>query len=229
MGKDAKMKVMTSGGRTGWNSLTVAICVAVALLMGACGTDDPVADETLDEPPAAVVDAAVGELPAPAAQVPAPAETDDEGVMVDEDPPALEDDSGDGSEDVDETSIDFGEPVDIDVELLTAGPWVLRFGGGPSGPFDPVEGAPITIRFTNDGTFGGSTGCNGYSGTYSVDGFQAFFGEEIFADQEGCPGDVGANEAAFLEAMADVSDINVFPSELALSGVATELIFVPEF
>ena len=203
------MEPMRSGGGMKRNRVAIALLVMVALLMAACGTDDPAVDETLDT-----------EVPPPASESLAIPETDEEGIMIDEDEVMIDE----------EGISDLGEPHDVDVESLTAGTWLLRFGGGPSGLFESVEGSAINITFKADGTFTGNTGCNNYGGTYVVDGPDGFLGEEIFADEEGCTGAVGDAEAAYLEALRDVTEIVVFGGDqLVLAGFSTELVFVPAF
>jgi len=136
--------------------------------------------------------------------------------------------AGDG-EDGDETTFDEGQPLTIDLDVLTASTWTLRFGGGPDGEIPIVDGWPITITFATDGTVGGTAACNGYGGSYTIDGTQLTLGE-IAMNAMGCEGDVQASEAAFMAALLDVDGINlsgVEAEELALSGMATELIFAP--
>lgn len=130
----------------------------------------------------------------------------------------------------DETTFDDGEPLTIDVDVLTASTWTLRFGGGPDGEIPIVDGWPITITFNGDGTVGGRAACNGYGGSYSIDGSQLLIGDDLFVTQAGCEPDVQASEAAFVAALLDVDGINLSGgdgAELALSGMATELIFAP--
>lgn len=148
----------------------------------------------------------------------------------DDDTP-IEAGTGTGAEgEDDETTVDQGEPLDIDREVLTASTWVLRVGGGPDGEVPMVDGWPITITFNDDGTFGGTAACNGYGGSYSIDGSQLTLGE-MASTEMGCePETILESEAAFIAALLDVDGINLSggdPAELALSGPATELIFAP--
>ena len=131
-----------------------------------------------------------------------------------------------GDETSDDTSDDGGEPVTIDTDLLTASTWVLRFGGGPDGEVPIVDGWPITITFTADGSVGGTAACNGYGGSYSIDGTDLMLGE-LGSTAMACEPEVNASESAFLGALLDVDGINLNAGELALSGPATELIFAP--
>ena len=140
--------------------------------------------------------------------------------------PAADDETLDleDSGSVDEVIDDGSGPLPINIELLTSGSWTLRFGGGPEGEVAIVDGYPITVVFDSDGSYGGTAACNGYGGSYELDGFEFSLGQPGQEDA-GCAVDVQASEAAFLEALRDVTDINLSPGELALSGPASELIF----
>ncbi len=132
--------------------------------------------------------------------------------------------------DDDDTTFDDGEPLTIDLDVLTASTWTLRFGGGPDGEIPIVDGWPITITFNEDGTVGGTAACNGYGGSYTIDGSQLELDDDLFITQAGCEGEVQASEVAFMAALLDVDGINLSggeAKELALSGPATELIFAP--
>lgn len=135
------------------------------------------------------------------------------------------DETSDG-ETADETTVDDGgEPISIDLDALSATTWILRFGGGPDGDVPTVDGSPITITF-EDGIVSGNAACNSYSAMFDIDGSQIFL-DDIFFTEMGCEPQVHASEAAYLNALLDVDGINLFGDELALSGTATELIFVP--
>ncbi len=134
---------------------------------------------------------------------------------------------GDGEDDEDQTAVDEGVPTDIDLTRLTTGTWNLRFGGGPAGDVQPLEGYPITITFDGDGSFGGTAACNGYGGTYTIEGSGIEFGRTSQTEM-GCePEEVMTAESVFIAALLDVDGINLTGDELALSGPATELIFSP--
>jgi len=98
-----------------------------------------------------------------------------------------------------ETIGDGNAPIPIDVDTLRGSIWTLRFGRGPAGNVVLVDGWPITITF-KDETFGGTAACNGYGGTYSIDGSTITF-DQIGSKEMGCKPDVQASEAAFLSAL----------------------------
>lgn len=153
----------------------------------------------------------------------APAETSSDSEI---DAPTETSTGSETGDESDEVSVsDEGEPIPIDLDALAARTWALRFGGGPDGDVPIVDGSPITITF-RDGRFSGTSACNGYGGTYTIDGSRLTLGE-ISQDAMACGDDVSASEDAFMSALNDVDGINLLGDELALSGMATELIFFP--
>ncbi|MEL7159027.1 MAG: META domain-containing protein, partial [Actinomycetota bacterium] len=132
---------------------------------------------------------------------------------------------------VDETSVDEMPRAAIDVDVLEGSTWTLRAGGGSAGEIPIVDGWPLTIVF--DGTnLGGTAACNGYGGTYTIDGHQLMI-DGIGQTQAACEPDVLASESAYLTALLDVDAIELAGDaeggyELALSGAATELLFRAE-
>ena len=177
-----------------------AALIALAVLLGACSSSaDPV------------------EAAQDAGPEPAPAETADDAGVVDG---TAEPEEEDGVID------DRGEPVSIDIERLTTGSWELRFGGGPAGDVVFVDGFPITVSFDGEGNVGGISACNGYGTTYEVDGSEISLGD-IVSDLLECEGAVQAAENTYIEALQDVTGINLAGDQLVLSGPQTELIFGP--
>ena len=130
--------------------------------------------------------------------------------------------NGDDDNVVDEGSA--AAPIDLDA--LTSQTWTLAAGGGPDGEIKAVDGFPLTITFDLDGRVTGTASCNGYSGSYQIDGNQLVV-DEIGLEEMACEPDVQAPEASFVAALADVTDINLVGDQLGLSGIASELIFAP--
>lgn len=136
-------------------------------------------------------------------------------------------DSG-GSTD-DETTVDRGGPVaPLDTRALLATTWRMRFGGGPDGDVQAVEGSPISITFEGDGTFGGFAGCNEYSGLFQLSDRRLEL-NGVMVDAAAClEAGVMEAEAAYLAALADVSEVDLGEGQLIMGGMSTELIFLPE-
>lgn len=129
----------------------------------------------------------------------------------------------DGDQNVAGGAAEDGEPVPIDLEALIGSSWTLRSGGGPEGEIPLVEGWPVTLTFDQE-TMGGTAACNGYGGSYSIEGSQLRL-EEVGKNDAGCLPDVEESEQAYMAALSDVDDIDLVGDELTLSGPATELIF----
>ncbi len=181
----------------------VAALFVVGLVVAACGTgaSDTSASETLDE----TDDGSDGEV----------------GMADDE----TSDETSDDAATVD----DGTPPPPIDLDLLRSGTWTLWVGGGPGGEIPIVDGWPITVTF-GDGTLGGTAACNDYGASYRIDGRRLVV-EGLGQNEAGCAPDVMASERAFFEALLDVDGIDLVAEgrdgpDLALSGMATEMLFV---
>lgn len=82
---------------------------------------------------------------------------------------------------------------------------------------DPGEAtAPPTLQFAA-ATVSGSGGCNGFSGSYEVDGERLSFGP-LKATQIGCPEPLAAAERRFFAALEEVSHGRLEDGELILAG-----------
>ncbi len=131
--------------------------------------------------------------------------------------------SDDGTADGEVT--DDGPPSPIDRDALRSSGWTLRFGAGPDGEIELVDGWPITLTFETE-TLGGTAACNGYGSGYQIIDSR-FILEGIGWTEMGCEPAVQAAEQAYFSALQDVDGINLVGDELALSGPSTELIFGP--
>lgn len=178
------------------NKSVLGFIFAILTVLTACGSANETVSATVDDSTAAVSDDI----------------SFDDPVAVD---PEAEETIDDGS-----------ELPPLDVDALTSQTWSLQFGGGPDGEVQFYDGHPLTIAFNPDGTFGGTAACNGYAGTYGLDGSQVFFADVSWTEIA-CEPDVQASEAAFLSALMDIIDINLIGDEMALSGPSSELIFGP--
>jgi heat shock protein HslJ len=89
-------------------------------------------------------------------------------------------------------------------------PWVLSSGLEVEG----WEQSAPSVTFA-DGTAGGSTGCNRYTGSYTVDGSALEFGT-IASTQMACPPPADAVERAYLGALERVAEWRLDGDELVL-------------
>jgi heat shock protein HslJ len=92
---------------------------------------------------------------------------------------------------------------------------VASISGAPSLP-----GAQPTLRFSDDGTMGGSAGCNQYSGSFRTNG-NAISITQTSSTMMACPGDQGPQETAFLAGLQGATTWGVGQDgNLVLSGTA---------
>ena len=98
--------------------------------------------------------------------------------------------------------------------------------GGTSWTVDSIGGAPViatstpTIAFAAGGTVSGTTGCNTYNGSYTVNGSSIKFGP-LSMTQMACPDPVAAQERAFSLAISGATSWAIgSDGKLTLSGVA---------
>ena len=94
--------------------------------------------------------------------------------------------------------------------------WTVRsISGAPT-----VDAARPTMSFAPDGELTGSTGCNRYSARFRTEG-SAIAIAQTASTAVGCPGDVGAQEAAFVNALQGASSWRqTEDGSLVLSGAA---------
>jgi len=59
------------------------------------------------------------------------------------------------------------------------GAWILKSFGPASAPSPAVADSQAGITFNEDGSVNGNSGCNGFGGTYTVDGDQITFSEIV--------------------------------------------------
>lgn len=79
-----------------------------------------------------------------------------------------------------------------------SGAWTLSDGGRDA--LKTGAAAEITLEIA-DGQASGFGGCNRYNTSVAVDGTTVTFGP-IAATKRGCPGDAGATEVAYFEALS---------------------------
>ena len=105
------------------------------------------------------------------------------------------------------------------------GTWQLVDGVGPDGQVTLVDGYPVTLQVDGD-EWRGTAACNSYGATVEVRGDQVEL-TELFATEMACePTEVMASEAAYLDALADVDEVEVDERELHLRGPDTQLTFI---
>jgi len=93
-----------------------------------------------------------------------------------------------------------------------------------------VQGSSITIQFTSDGKTSGSAGCNRYAGTYTTTGSTLTISSPLAVTRMVCAEDVMNQEAAYLEALAQVKTYTITGDRLTLSDAssASVLVFIAQ-
>jgi heat shock protein HslJ len=81
------------------------------------------------------------------------------------------------------------------------GEWTLISYGDTSNPTHALPDVETSINFNEDGTFGGSVGCNSFGSDYKVDGDQITFGS-IVSTMMFC-NEISTQESAVLAILTD--------------------------
>jgi len=95
---------------------------------------------------------------------------------------------------------------------LTGGIWLLTELNGE----EPIPETAITAEFDQDGRVGGSSGCNNYNTTFTVDGDQLTFGEQMASTMMACPDPIMKQERDYQLALASTATYEIKDDELTL-------------
>jgi heat shock protein HslJ len=95
---------------------------------------------------------------------------------------------------------------------LTGGIWLLTELKGAA----PITGTSITAEFDQDGRVGGSSGCNSYSTTYTMDGSKLTFGEQVATTLMACPEPIMEQEREYQHALSNTDTYEIKDGELIL-------------
>jgi heat shock protein HslJ len=93
--------------------------------------------------------------------------------------------------------------------------WRLTTFAGGDVVFSVIGGADITTVFTADGTVVGSSGCNGFTGTYTSAGSTMAF-SPLATTKMRCAGPLMAQESAFLDSMGQVTSVSLDGAKMML-------------
>lgn len=104
---------------------------------------------------------------------------------------------------------------------LTGTPWrVTGVNNGRGGVASVVAGTELTASFGEDGVLTGNTGCNEYRGPYQQDGESVRMGPFASTRRACLSPEAGAQEQAFLTALASTSRIELGFDRLTLRNAA---------
>jgi heat shock protein HslJ len=96
---------------------------------------------------------------------------------------------------------------------LTGVIWLLTELNGEA----PLPETAITAEFDQDGRVGGSSGCNNYNTTYTVDGDQLTFSEQMASTMMACLEPIMEQEREYLQALSVTATYEIKDDELILS------------
>lgn len=105
------------------------------------------------------------------------------------------------------------------------GNWQLVSGNVAGQPLPLVEGHPITLQVEGSNA-SGSSACNQYGGSVTVDGSTIAFGD-LASTLMGCEAEVMAAETAYTNALRQVDTISFDGQDLVLTGPDADLRFMP--
>lgn len=110
---------------------------------------------------------------------------------------------------------DFAESVE--------GAWQMTSGEVDGQPIEPPETHPITITFEGD-QVSGTASCNGYGGTFSVNGSSISISDLAMTEMACSPEETMEAEAMFSDAITRVDTVSV-DTTLTLSADGVEMVF----
>ncbi len=114
-----------------------------------------------------------------------------------------------------------GSTVPSDFDLN--GTWQLQTGTHDGATLPIIAGSPITMTI-DAAQVGGRAACNTYGGTIDLDGASVTI-SALSMTEMGCDQPVMAAEAAYIAALADVTDAERSDAELRLHGDGVELTY----
>ena len=93
----------------------------------------------------------------------------------------------------------------------------------------PVAGSTVTATFTPDGNVAGSTGCNDYSGPYTLDGTSLTVGP-LVSTKKACDQALMDQESQFLTAMETPTTVETSGGTVTLRAAdgATQVVLSPQ-
>lgn len=107
------------------------------------------------------------------------------------------------------------EKADPSVSLL--GSWKLTSYGPVDAPTPAVADANAELTFKDDGTVTGNSGCNGFGGSYTVDGDQIKF-DQIVSTLMACDDPRMAQEQAVQNVLMDTAAFKMEGNTLTLTN-----------
>jgi heat shock protein HslJ len=113
----------------------------------------------------------------------------------------------------------LAQPARIRAQQVLAGTnWnVQAYNDGYGNKSSVVPGSQLTLNFGTDGTVSGDTGCNTFSGSYTVSGPAITFGAMATTLRACTDPSLSAQEQAYLAALAKTTGYQISGDQLALN------------
>lgn len=112
------------------------------------------------------------------------------------------------------------------LDSLVGSSWQLVAYGAAGEETRVVEGSVVTLEFREDNSAGGRGGCNGYGGTFAVDGDSIRFSQLVSTLMACVDQAVMDQEAAYFRALESAARYEVFEDQLVITyGEDQRLIF----
>ncbi len=102
-------------------------------------------------------------------------------------------------------------------DALAGTSWTLVSYGDPANPTAAVSGVDTNLDFAQDGTLGGSMGCNSFGGDYKVKGSQIVFGS-LFSTMMACDEPLMSQETATFAVMSGTVDFAINGNNLTITS-----------
>ena len=104
------------------------------------------------------------------------------------------------------------------------GAWKLITYGPASAPVSAVESVEAVLTFNTDGTLTGNSGCNGLSGSYTVEGNEITL-SPIVSTRMACDPAIMEQEAAIHQVLTNTASFRIEGTQLTLTNNDRMLVF----
>jgi heat shock protein HslJ len=106
--------------------------------------------------------------------------------------------------------------VELPATAFVGTSWqVWGYNNGKNGVTTPVAGSQLTALFTAEGALSGSTGCNNFRGSYSVDGDNLAI-SPLAATKKACAPELMEQERQFLAALQSAASYSISANVLTI-------------
>ena len=113
--------------------------------------------------------------------------------------------------------LQFERIVPPPVSDMVGTDWLLEAVLDGDAAMSPL-GEPATLRFDDDGTFSGSTGCRTFAGSYALDGGQVAITQ--WALEGECEGDVAGQDSTIVTVLGDGFQVSLDANQLTLADAS---------